>query len=62
MREMRSTEVRSVRIHMMLYCCGVWKRTTEDMFTTKDPKICKKFLKLSCCLTIAILLPGVHVQ
>jgi len=42
MSEMRSTEVRSVRIHMMLYCCGVWKRMTEDVSTTKDPKICKK--------------------
>lgn len=27
---------------MMLYCCGVWKKTTEIVSTTKDHKIRKK--------------------
>lgn len=63
MSEMRSTEARSVRIHMMLYCCGVWRRTTEDIFNTKDPKISKKAaLAPPCFLIIAIQLPGVHVK
>lgn len=42
MSEMRNAAVRSVRIHMVLYCCGVWKKTTEVVSTTKDHEICKK--------------------
>lgn len=41
MSEMRIADVRSVRIHMMLYCCGVWKKTAEVVSTTKAHKICK---------------------
>lgn len=63
MSEMRSTEARSVRIHMMLYCCGVWKGTTEDVSNTKDPEIRKKAaLAPPCFLILAIQLPGVHVK
>lgn len=49
MSEMRSTEVRSVRIHMMLYCCGVWKRI-EDVSTTKHPETGKKSFSSSFLL------------
>lgn len=51
MSEMRSTEARSVRIHMMLYCRGVWKRTAESMSNTMDTEACKK----SCLNSFSLL-------
>lgn len=51
MSEMRSAEVTSVRIHMVLYCRGVWKKTAEVVSTSKNHKVCKKSYASSFFLT-----------